>query len=87
MNFDLLMFFLAGVLQDFLFTLSLRFVATDKPIKASPAAFLETIVTLLVLYAILIKLDTDRSIIASVVYALGIGSGTYIAMRVNLSKK
>lgn len=63
MEYLYILYFLAGILQDFLFTSSLRLVNQDLPLKASPVAFLDNLVSVGVLY-ILTKLDNDRSIVA-----------------------
>lgn len=80
-----LLYFIAGVLQDFLFTLSLRFVNKDSPYKAGLTAFLQTIITLTILYQILEKLASGRAI-AMFIYACGIGTGTVVAMKFKLKQ-
>lgn len=76
-------YFCAGVLQDFLFTLNLRFVNEGKPIRASLFSFLTILTSMLVLYNILTSLDTERSIISILIYSLGIAVGTYLGMKNN----
>lgn len=85
--FPLLLYFLAGVVQDFLFTLNLRFVAKDRAVLAGLTAFLDTIVTMSVLYSVFTALDSERSILAIVAYAAGIGIGTLFAMRLRLKEE
>lgn len=87
MDYYLILYFLAGIIQDFLFTSSLRFVAKGKAFFASTCSFLETIVTLVVLYDILTRLDSQRSIVAIICYALGIGIGTFLAMKLKIGLK
>lgn len=82
MSLYLIVYFLAGIVQDFLLTLNWRFVAKDKVWSASIYSFLTTIVSLLVLYNILTRMDSERSLIAIVIYALGIGTGTFLGMKV-----
>jgi uncharacterized protein YebE (UPF0316 family) len=81
MNYYLIIYFFAGILQDFLLTLNYRFIAKDKTAFAVLTSFLVTIVSMLVLYNILTQLDSQRSIVAIIVYALGIGTGTFLAMK------
>lgn len=81
MNFYLFFYFLAGVIQDFFFTLNLRLTAKEKALPAATFAFLETIITMIVLYQILTKLDKEGSIVAIIFYALGIGLGSFIAIK------
>jgi len=40
MNYYLILYFIAGIVEDFLFTLSIRFVAGGKVFWASACAFL-----------------------------------------------
>ena len=87
MNFYLLLlYFLAGVISDFLFIINMRFVAKERVFSAAFVAFLNTVISLYVLYSILTEIQTGRGIFAILVYALGIGTGTYIAMRLKLEK-
>ncbi len=86
MDYFLIIYFLAGILQDFLFTLSLRLVNHEKALKASSVAFMDNLVSVGVLYSILSRLDSERSITAIVVYSFGIGVGTYLAMKFKLNK-
>ncbi len=82
-RYDLLHFsiFFAGILQDFLLTLNWRYIAKNRALPASVLSFFVTIVTMVVLYNILIRLDAQRSILTIIVYALGIGTGTYLGMK------
>ena len=81
MNYFLIVYFLAGILQDFLFTLNLRYVAEKKVVPAVIVSFLVTVVSMVVLYNILTQLDAQRSIIAIIVFALGVATGTLLAMK------
>lgn len=86
MRHFLIIYFFAGILQDFLFTLSLRLVNREWPIKAASIAFLDNLVSMGVLYNIVRQLDIQRSIIAIFVYSLGIAVGTYFAIKLKLKK-
>ena len=77
-------YFLAGVLQDFLFTVNLRYVAQNKTFLAVLASFLTVVVSMLVLYNIITQLDQQKGIVAIIVYASGIAAGTYLAMKFKL---
>jgi len=79
---DLIVYFFAGIVQDFLLTLNWRFVAKEKPLPAVTFSFLTTVVSMIVFYDILTQLDSQRSIVAIIIYALGIGTGTYLGMKV-----
>jgi len=87
MDYYLIIYFFAGILQDFLLTLNWRFIAKDKPIPAAILSFICTVVAMIVFYNILAKLDSQKSILAIVVYALGIGVGTFIGMQLKIEVK
>ncbi len=80
-------YFLAGVLQDFLFTLNIKYVAVNKVILAMLTSFLITVVNLVVLYNILTLMDSQRSFLAIIIYALGIATGTLCAMKFKIGLK
>jgi len=81
MDYFLFLYFIAGIIQDFLWTLNIRFVAKEKIIRAAVLSFLTTVVSLIVLYNIITKLDSERSLLAIIIYALGIGIGTILGMK------
>lgn len=87
MILQLIAYFFAGVLQDFLFTLNIKYVAINKIILAMLTSFLITVVNLVVLYNILTVMDSQRSILAIVVYAAGIATGTFLAMKLKIGPK
>lgn len=74
-------YFLVGVVQDFLTTLNWRYVAKDKVLPAMIFSFLTTTVGMIVLYNIITQLDPNRSILAIIIYSLGITAGTFLAMK------
>jgi uncharacterized protein YebE (UPF0316 family) len=82
----LLIFFIAGIIQDFVVTLNWRYIAKEKVALASLFSFLTTVITLGVLYSILTKLDETRSISAIMIYAIGVATGTLIAMKVKIGE-
>ena len=86
MILQLLAYFFAGVLQDFLFTLNIKYVAVNKVILAMLTSFLITMVNLVVLYNILATMDSQRSITTMMVYAAGIAVGTLLAMKFKIGK-
>jgi len=87
MILQLIAYFFAGVLQDFLFTLNIKYVAVNKIILAMITSFLITVVNLVVLYNILTVMDSQRSIFAIVIYAAGIATGTFLAMKLKIRPK
>ncbi len=87
MNYFLILYFIAGILSDFLFTMNMRFVAKERPFLAALVSFSTTIISLYVLFSIITTLQQSRGFVAILVYALGIGTGTYIAMRLKIDKK
>lgn len=87
MDYSLVIYFLAGILQDFLVTLNVRFIAKGKVILTVIFSFVTTVVALLVFYNILTQLEAHKSIIAIIVYALGIATGTFFAMKIKAGFK
>lgn len=87
MSYYLILYFLAGVIQDFLLTMNWRFVSKEKAIPAAIYSFAVTIVSMLVLYNIITKLDREHSIIAILIYALGVGTGTVIGIKTKITSK
>ena len=81
MQYYFILYFLAGILEDFLFTLNLRYVTEKRVVHAVVASFFVTVVGLLVFYDILTRLDEQRSIVGIVMYALGIAVGTFLGMK------
>ena len=81
MDYFLIFYFFAGILQDFLVTLNWRYIAKHKIAPAMLLSFLVTIVTMLVIYNILSRLDSQRSIVAIIIYACGVAAGTFLAMK------
>jgi len=82
-----IIYFIAGVIQDFLLTLNWRYMAKDRIWGASLFSFLTTIISFIVLYNILTKLDQERSLIAIVIYSLGIATGTFLGMKTKIGMK
>lgn len=87
MSYYLIIYFLAGVLQDFLLTLNWRFLIKERMIPAVLFSFIVTVVSMLVLYNIITQLDKERSLIAIIVYSLGIATGTALGMKTKIGPK
>lgn len=81
MDYYIIFYFFAGILQDFLLTLNWRYVAKHKIAPAVSLSFAVTIVSLLVIYDIISRLDNQRSIMAIIIYATGVATGTFLAMK------
>jgi uncharacterized protein YebE (UPF0316 family) len=81
MNYFIIIYFFVGIFQDFLLTLNWRYIAKHKIAPAMLLSFLVTVTTMLVIYNILSKLDSQRSIIAIIIYAAGISVGTFLGMK------
>lgn len=81
MDYFIIAYFFVGIFQDFLLTLNWRYIAKHKVAPAVLMSFLVTITTMLVIYNILIKLDSQRSIFAIVIYAAGVAAGTFLGMK------
>ena len=81
MDYYIILYFFVGILQDFLLTLNWRYIAKHKVAPAMLLSFMVTIVSMLVIYNILAKLDEQRSIVAIIIYAAGIATGTFLGMK------
>ena len=77
----LVVYFFVGVVQDFFFTMNFKYVAREKVVPAVIFSFLTVLMSMLVLYSILKDIDSQRSILAIVVYSAGIAVGTFAAMK------
>lgn len=86
MLYQLFLYYIAGIVQDFLLTLNWRFVAKERPILATIFSFSTTVVSLLVLYNILTQLDRERSLIGILIYSLGIATGTFLGVKLKLKE-
>jgi len=82
--FQYLIYYFAGVLLDFLLTSNWRAVAKEKPITATIFSFATTVISTTVLYGIIATLDPSKSMIAIIIYSLGVASGTFLAMRLKV---
>ena len=87
MDWYLIIYFLVGVIQDFFFTLNLKYVAKNKIGLAVFTSFLITVIYMLVFYNILTQLDSQRTFVAIIIYSLGIATGTFLAMKFKLGLK
>ncbi len=83
----LVVYFFVGVIQDFFFTMNLKYVAREKVWAAVVFSFLAVSMSMLVLYNIINDLDPQKSILAIIVYSCGIAVGTYVAMETRGLKK
>lgn len=81
MDINILLYFLAGILQDFLITLNWRYIAKHKVVPSVILSFLVTIVTMLILANILSKLDSQEGVVAIITYSAGVAAGTFLAMK------
>jgi uncharacterized protein YebE (UPF0316 family) len=87
MNDFFILYFIAGVVEDFLVTVDLRLIAEKRVIPATLVSFVATLIALFVLYNILARLDAERSVIAIIIYAAGIATGTFLGMKMKLGNK
>ena len=81
MDYYLFIFYLVGLLQEFLLVLYIRFIDENKILPAVILSFVTIVIGLLVIYNILAQLETKKSIITIIVYASGIATGTFLAMK------
>lgn len=81
MDYCIILYFFAGILQDFLLTLNWRYIASQKLVPAALTSFIVSIVGLMVLYNIIVHLNEKRGVLAIIVYAAGVATGTILAMK------
>ena len=82
-----IVYFIVGIIQDFFFTLNLRYVAREKIMPAIFTSFITVVISMSVLFNIITKLSDERGILAIIIYAAGIGVGTFLAMKFKLGLK
>ncbi len=80
----LITYFVVGILQDFFFTLNLRYVAKEKVFLAVLTSFSTVLISMLVLYNIITRLSDERGVLAIIIYASGIATGTFLAMKLKI---
>lgn len=79
-----IVYFLVGVFQDILFTLNIRYVTKEKVFLSVVTSFLTVVISMVVLYNIVTQLSEERGILAIVIYAAGIATGTFLAMKLKI---
>lgn len=78
-------FFLVGIAEDFIGTMTLRLLVAKRIVATTLCTFAITLISLAVFYGIFIKIDNDpKRFVAIVVYSAGIALGTFLAMKVKL---
>ena len=81
MEIAYIIYFFAGILNNILFTLHIRFIDHDKSLRASAAAFGVSVLSLTVLFSILTQVEGLRGIIW---YGFGVAVGTFVAMKLRV---
>lgn len=84
---SLIIYFIAGMAQEFLYTLSIRFISKEKAIASAITVFFASLVVLIVFYNIVMFLDPKESIISIIVYAAGVATGVFLAVKLKVEKK
>ena len=84
MNYYIIIYFLVGLIQDFLIAFYYRLVTKGAGFPAGFLSFLITIINLAVIYTILEKFNLETSFLAIFAYAIGNGVGTYIGVKSKL---
>lgn len=87
MIIELIIYFIAGIVQDFFFTLNSRYVAKDRILPAVIFSWLTITVSMIVLYSIISGLDPQKSIIQIIAYSFGVAAGTFLAMRFKIASE
>ena len=86
MDYFLILYFLAGAAQNFLFILNMRFVHRERILLTSIFSFLVCMLSVWVLYDIITRIGQSRGMVAIIVYSLGFSFGTFTAMNLKLKK-
>lgn len=86
MNYFLILYFFAGVAQNFLFILNMRFVQRGHTLLVGFFSFWVSMLSVWVLYDIITRINQSRSIIAIVIYSFGFAAGSFTAMKLKLKK-
>jgi len=81
MDFYVVIYFFVGLLQDFVIALYTRLVNKGAALSSAILSTLITIINLAVIYSILVRFDSEKSILAIIAYALGNGVGTFIGAK------
>jgi len=81
MDYYIIIYFLVGLMQDFVIALYTRLVNEGAALSSAVLSTLITVINLAVIYSILIRFDSERSIFAIIAYALGNGVGTFIGVK------
>ena len=80
-----LIFFIVGVIEDFIGTMTLRYLIAKRIWATTISTFAITIISLAVFYGIFIKIEEDpKRFLAILVYSLGISVGTFLAMKIKI---
>lgn len=78
-------FFAVGIIEDFIGTMTLRYLIAKRIWATTLSTFVITIISLAVFYGIFVKIDQDeRRILAIFVYSVGISMGTYLGMKMKM---
>ena len=84
----LIRYFIVGLIEDFLGTMTLRLVIKERIWLSTIFTFVINVIGMAVFYSIFVRLttETEDGIIAILVYSLGIASGTFVAMKVKIGR-
>lgn len=83
----LILYFVAGIVQDFLFTLNVRAIDERRTFLAALTSFFTVFVGMVILYNIISRLNAEQSLMAIGVYCLGIALGTALGMKYHLKRR
>lgn len=78
-----ILYFIAGIITTGLETLNVRFIAKEKALKAAMITFAVVLIGFSVIYDILANLQ-QGGYIGIVVYAVGVGFGSYLGIKVKI---
>lgn len=81
-----ILYFGVGIILEFLSTLYIRFVAEKHSIKAASISFINTILVIGMIYSIIESINTQHNYVSLVIYAAGVGAGTYLGTLFKIAK-
>ena len=82
-----LFYFGVGIFLEFLSTLYIRFVAERHSFRAAFISFVNTILVIGIIYKLIESINTSHNFLLLIIYAAGVGTGTYLGTLLKLRKK
>ena len=81
------LYFIAGIIQEFLFTVNIRAIDNRNVLLAAATSFLTVSFGMVIFYNIIARFNNEQSFIAIGVYSFGIGVGTALGMKYHMGRR